>query len=51
VKFWLVFTDSYGRRAAKWIKKRPALRRQYLKAPGLMGASTHHSGHINRKAD
>lgn len=40
--FRLVFTDSYNRRAAKWIKKHPELRQQYLKTLELMEANIHH---------
>ena len=29
--YTLVFTDSYSRRAAKFIKQHPQLRQQYLK--------------------
>jgi len=31
MSFTLVFTESYDRRAAKWLKKHPNLKNQYLK--------------------
>jgi len=40
--FTLVFTDSYNRRAAKWLKRHPELRRQYLKTLQLLEANPFH---------
>jgi mRNA-degrading endonuclease YafQ of YafQ-DinJ toxin-antitoxin module len=31
MSFSLVYTEAYNRRAAKWLKKHPDLRQQYLK--------------------
>jgi mRNA-degrading endonuclease YafQ of YafQ-DinJ toxin-antitoxin module len=40
--YGLVFTDSYNRRAAKWIKRHPNLRPQYLKALQLLELNPFH---------
>lgn len=40
--YGLVFTDSYNRRAAKWIKRHPDLRPQYLKALQLLELNPFH---------
>lgn len=34
--YTLVFTDSYNRRARKWLKKHPDLQNQYLKTLQLL---------------
>ncbi len=39
----LVFTESYNRRAARWLKKHPDLRQQYLKTLLLLAANPFHS--------
>lgn len=38
----LVFTDAYNRRAARWLKRHPELRQQYLKALQILEANPHH---------
>ena len=38
----LVFTDSYNKKAAKWIKMHPALKDQYLKTLQLMELDIYH---------
>lgn len=38
----LVFTDSYNRRAAKWLKRHPELRGHYLKTLQLLEANPFH---------
>lgn len=38
----LVFTDQYVRRAAKFIKRHPELRQQYLKTLQLLEANPFH---------
>jgi len=42
MSFELVFTESYNRRAAKWIKKHPELKPQYLKTLQLLQADPFH---------
>ena len=42
MSFELVFTQSYNRRAAKWIKKHPELKPQYLKTLQLLQADPFH---------
>ena len=42
MSFTLVFTDSYNRRAAKWLKKHPTLRPQYLKTLQLLELNPYH---------
>jgi mRNA-degrading endonuclease YafQ of YafQ-DinJ toxin-antitoxin module len=42
MSFTLVFTDSYNRRAAKWLKRHPELRGQYLKTLQLLEANPFH---------
>jgi mRNA-degrading endonuclease YafQ of YafQ-DinJ toxin-antitoxin module len=42
VSYTLVFTDAYNRRAARWLKKHPELRQQYLKTLQLLAANPHH---------
>lgn len=38
----LIFTEQYNRKAAKFIKKHPELRQQYLKALQLLQANPFH---------
>jgi mRNA-degrading endonuclease YafQ of YafQ-DinJ toxin-antitoxin module len=38
----LVFTDQYNRRAARWLRRHPELRNQYLKTLQLLEANPHH---------
>ena len=38
----LVFTESYSRRATRWLKKHPHLREQYLKTLQLLEANPFH---------
>ena len=38
----LVFTESYDRRAARWLKRHPDLRQQYLKTLQLLEANPFH---------
>ncbi|MFN5744523.1 MAG: type II toxin-antitoxin system YafQ family toxin [Methylococcaceae bacterium] len=40
--FTLVFTESYNRRAARWLKRHPDLRGIYLKTLQLLEANPHH---------
>ena len=40
--FTLVFTDSYNRRASKWLKQHPELQTNYLKTLLLLEANPHH---------
>ena len=42
MSFRLVFTDRYNKKAAKWVKKHPALKTQYLKTLQLMELDIHH---------
>lgn len=42
MSYTLVFTDAYNRRAARWLKKHPDLRQQYLKTLQLLEANPHH---------
>jgi mRNA-degrading endonuclease YafQ of YafQ-DinJ toxin-antitoxin module len=42
VSYVLVFTESYNRRAARWLKKHPDLRQQYLKTLQLLEANPFH---------
>ena len=43
MSFTLVFTDSYNRRAAKWLKRHPDLRATYLKTLQLLELNPFHS--------
>ena len=36
MSYGLVFTDTYNKRAAKWLKRHPELRQQYLKTLQLL---------------
>jgi mRNA-degrading endonuclease YafQ of YafQ-DinJ toxin-antitoxin module len=38
----LVFTESYDRRAARWLKRHPDLGQQYLKTLQLLEANPYH---------
>ena len=40
--FTLVFTEQYTKRAARFLKRHPALRTQYLKTLQLLEANPHH---------
>ena len=42
MSFTLVFTEVYNRRAAKWLKKHPDLRQQYLKTLQLLELNPFH---------
>jgi mRNA-degrading endonuclease YafQ of YafQ-DinJ toxin-antitoxin module len=42
MSFSLVFTDSYNRRAAKWLKKHSELRTTYLKTLQLLELNPFH---------
>lgn len=42
MSFSLVFTDSYNRRASRWLKKHPDLRDTYLKTLQLLKANPFH---------
>jgi len=40
--YQLVFTDQYNRRAARWLRRHPELRNQYLKTLQLLEANPYH---------
>ena len=40
--YQLVFTDQYNRRAARWLRRHPELRNQYLKTLQLLEADPYH---------
>lgn len=42
MRFTLIFPESYNRRAAKWLKKHPHLRGQYLKTLQLLELDPFH---------
>lgn len=42
MSYCLVFTEAYNKRAAKWIKRHPKLRQQYLKALQLLELNPFH---------
>jgi len=42
VSFTLVFTEAYNRRAARWLKRHPDLRQQYLKTLQLLELNPFH---------
>jgi mRNA-degrading endonuclease YafQ of YafQ-DinJ toxin-antitoxin module len=42
MNYQLVFTDQYNRRAARWLRRHPELRKQYLKTLQLLEANPHH---------
>jgi mRNA-degrading endonuclease YafQ of YafQ-DinJ toxin-antitoxin module len=42
LSYQLIFTEQYSRRAARFIKRHPELRTQYLKTLQLLQANPHH---------
>lgn len=42
MSYTLCFTEAYDRRAARWLKKHPELRQQYLKTLTLLQANPFH---------
>lgn len=42
MSYMLVFTESYNRRAGKWLKRHPALQQQYLKTLQLLELNPFH---------
>lgn len=42
MSYALVFTEAYNRRAARWLKRHPELRQQYLKTLQLLEANPFH---------
>lgn len=42
MSFSLVYTEAYNRRAARWLKKHPDLRQQYLKTLQLLELNPFH---------
>ncbi len=42
MSFSLIYTDAYNRRAARWLKKHPDLRQQYLKTLQLLELNPFH---------
>ena len=42
MSYVLCFTESYNRRAARWLKRHPELRQPYLKTLQLLGANPFH---------
>ena len=42
MSYCLVFTESYNKRAAKWLKRHPDLRQQYLKTLQLLELNPFH---------
>ncbi len=42
MSFTLTFTTSYNRRATKFLKKHPELKKQYLKTLQLLALNPHH---------
>lgn len=42
MSYALIFTDQYNRRAARFIKRHPELRQQYLKTLQLLEANPFH---------
>jgi mRNA-degrading endonuclease YafQ of YafQ-DinJ toxin-antitoxin module len=42
MRFELVFTEQYNRRAARFLKRHPELEKQYLKTLQLLELNTHH---------
>lgn len=42
MSYQLVFTEQYNRRAARFIKRHPEVRNQYLKTLQLLEANPHH---------
>ena len=42
MSYALIFTESYSRRAARWLKRHPDVRQQYLKTLQLLQANPFH---------
>ena len=42
MSYCLVFTESYNKRAVKWLKRHPELRQQYLKTLQLLELNPFH---------
>ncbi len=42
MSYKLCFTEAYNRRAARWLKRHPELRQQYLKTLALLQANPFH---------
>ncbi len=42
MSFSLIYTEAYNRRVAKWLKKHPDLRQQYLKTLQLLELNPFH---------
>ncbi|WP_348683274.1 type II toxin-antitoxin system RelE/ParE family toxin [Acidovorax soli] len=42
MSFALIYTEAYNRRAAKWLRKHPELRQQYLKTLQLLELNPFH---------
>ena len=42
MSYGLVFTDTYNKRAAKWLRRHPELRQQYLKTLQLLELNPFH---------
>jgi len=42
MSYTLVFTEAYNRRAARWLKRHPELRQQYVKTLQLLKANPFH---------
>lgn len=42
MSYQLLFTETYNRRATRWLKKHPDLRQQYLKTLQLLEANPFH---------
>lgn len=42
MRYVLVFTEAYNRRAARWLRKHPDLQSQYLKTLQLLEANPFH---------
>ncbi|BBO99607.1 type II toxin-antitoxin system RelE/ParE family toxin [Sulfuriferula nivalis] len=42
MNYMLAFTETYNRRALRWLKKHPDLRQQYLKTLQLLEANPFH---------
>ena len=42
MSYTLVFTEAYNRRAARWLKRHPELRQQYVKTLQLLEANPYH---------
>ena len=42
MSYQLIFTESYNKRAARWLKQHPNLRSAYLKTLQLLEVNPHH---------